>query len=218
MENENDATSANYLEVDLGAIAHNTAQVRRLAGSEIRLFAAVKANAFGFGVGEVADVVLASGADGLAMVEVSDAVKLRRRGIGQPILLYSGSLATSHVIRACDEYGLMPTLTDWTSAAAYSALVARPLKAFVKVNEGLERNGVAPESAVDLVKAIRKLPKIEIEGIYTHIHVPPQLESLEYALLLCRECHWSLSFCRGVWCGNVVAIDSNHPELGRSSS
>jgi len=177
---ENDATSANYFEVDLGAIAHNTAQVRRLAGNETRIYAAVKANAYGFGVGEVADVVLASGADALALVEVADAVELRRRGIRQPMLLYSGSLATNHVIRACDEYGLMPTLVDWTGSAAYSSLASRPLKAFVKVDVGLERNGVASEAAVDLVKGIRKLPRIEIEGVYTHLHMPPELESSEY--------------------------------------
>ena len=177
---ENDVTSANYFEVDLGAIAHNTGQVRRLVGGETRLFAAVKANAYGFGVAEVADVVLASGGDGLAMVEVSHAVKLRRRGIRQPILLYSGSLASSHVIRAVDDYGLMPTLVDLTSSAAYSSLASHPVKAFVKVDVGLERNGVAPESALVLIQEIRKLPRIEIEGIYTHLHVPLQLDSNEY--------------------------------------
>jgi alanine racemase len=177
---EHEATSANYFEVDLGAISHNTAEVRRLAGNATRIFAAVKANAYGFGVGEVADVVLASGADALALVDVSDGVKLRRRGIRQPILLYSGSLATHQVVNAIDEYELIPTLVDWNGAAAYSSLAYRPLKAFVKVDVGLERNGVAPEAALDLVKAIRKLPKIQIEGIYTHLHVPAQLESTEY--------------------------------------
>jgi alanine racemase len=180
MASENDATSANYLEVDLGAIAHNTAQVRRLAGNETRIFAAVKANAYGFGIGAVADVVLASGADALAMVEVADAVKLRGSGIRQPILLYSGSLPTSSVVSAIDDYGLMPTLADLTGSAAYSSLASHALKAFVKVDVGLERNGAAPEAAVDLVKAIRKLPRIEIDGIYTHLHVPAQLDSTEY--------------------------------------
>jgi len=177
---EDDATSANYFEVDLGAIAHNSAEVRRLAGDQTRIFAAVKANAYGFGVGEVADVVLASGADALALVEVSDAVELRRRGIRQPILLYSGSLASRHVVRACDDYGLMPTLADWTGSAAYSSLASRPVKAFVKVDVGLERNGVAPEEAVEFIKRILRLPRIEIEGVYTHFHVPPELESSEY--------------------------------------
>lgn len=177
---ENGATSANYFEVDLGAIAHNTAQVRLAAGNATRIFAAVKANAYGFGVGPVADVVLASGADALALVEVADAVKLRGRGIRQPILLYSGSLPTIPVVRAIDDYGLMPTLSDLSGSTAYSSLASRPLKAFVKVDVGLERNGVAPEAAVELVKAIRKLPRIEVDGIYTHLHVPAQLDSTEY--------------------------------------
>jgi alanine racemase len=173
-------TSANYFEVDLGAIAHNTAEVRRVAGAGRQIFAAVKANAYGFGVGEVADVVLASGADALALVDVGEGVKLRQRGIRQPILIYSGSLATSQVIRAIDDYELTPTLVDWAGSVAYSSLASRPLKAFLKVDVGLERNGIAPESAVELIKAVRELSNLELEGIYTHFHVPAQLESTEY--------------------------------------
>jgi alanine racemase len=174
------ATSPNCFEVDLGAIAHNTAEVRRVAGTDTRIFAAVKANAYGFGVSEVADVVLASGADALALVDIADGVKLRERGVRHPILIYAGSLATNSVVNAIDQYELMPTLVDWESSAQYSSLASRPFKAFIKVDVGQERNGIAPEQAVDLVKAVRRLPNIELEGIYTHLHVPAQGESEAY--------------------------------------
>lgn len=165
-------TSTNCFEIDLDAIAQNTAEVRRLAGSDVRIFAAVKANGYGFGLSEVVDVALASGADGIALVEVSAAVNLRKRGIDRPILLYAGSLANVSVIGAVDDFGLMPTLANWDDAVAYSSLATRSIKAFIKIDVGLERHGIYPESGVDFVKAVRRLPNVSVEGIYTHLHVP----------------------------------------------
>jgi alanine racemase len=180
LASENGTTSPNCFEVDLDAVAHNTAEVRRVAGADTTIFAAVKANAYGFGISEVSDVVLGAGADALAMVEVSEAVKLRRRGVRQPILIYAGSLATNHVVGAIEQYDLMPTLVDLDTSAAYSSLASKRIKAFMKVDVGQERNGVAPELAIGLIKAVRNLPNIELEGIYTHLHVPGQDESNTY--------------------------------------
>src|SRR2546421_334223 len=71
----------NRFEVDLGAIAHNAATIRRLVGPSCKIFAALKADAYGYGIAAVAPAVAAAGVDGISLVSVADAVSLRQRGV-----------------------------------------------------------------------------------------------------------------------------------------
>ena len=102
----------NVFEVDLDAIAFNVAALRQRIGSDVELLAALKANAYGFGIERVSETVLSAGANGLAMVDVEHAVSLRRRGIEAPMLLYGGTPLSADVVRAVEDYRLWPTLLD----------------------------------------------------------------------------------------------------------
>jgi alanine racemase len=169
---DEDLRRPNVFEIDLGAVAHNLDQVRRAVGPATRIFAALKADAYGFGLGAVAEVVAAGGGDAIAVADVADAVALRARGIDLPILLYAGNLAGPREIAAVEAYGLTPTILDRAGAAAYSAALGGRLGVFVKVDVGLERLGVAPEQAGGLIDHIRALPNLELRGLYTHLDVP----------------------------------------------
>jgi len=59
-----------WAEVDLRAIAHNVRELRRITKPEARLMAAVKANAYGHGMVEVAKAVLQNGADELGVARI----------------------------------------------------------------------------------------------------------------------------------------------------
>lgn len=161
----------NCFEVDLGAIAHNAAAIRRFVGPACTLFAALKADAYGYGIAAVAPVVLGAGVDALSLVSVSDAVALRRRGIQAPILLYPGVPLSAPSIAAIDEHALMPTVLDLDAARALSAQVRRPLRIFVKIDVGLERLGIAPAGAVAFIQALAQLPHLTVHGVYAHMHV-----------------------------------------------
>jgi alanine racemase len=163
----------NVFEVDLDAIAHNVRSLRQHIGGDVQLFAALKANAYGFGIERVADTVVEAGADGLAVVEVDHAVALRQRGIDVPILLYGGTPASADLVAAAEEHDLTPTLLDVQDAQTYERHATRRLKAFLKFDVGLERLGATPEDTPTLGIALRSLRHIELRGVYTHLHVPP---------------------------------------------
>ena len=78
----------NWVEVDAAAIAHNIAALRHLVGPGVRIFAALKGNACGFGVAKAARVVADAGADALAVVDLADAMRIREAGVRLPVLLY----------------------------------------------------------------------------------------------------------------------------------
>jgi alanine racemase len=174
----------NVLEVDLDAIAHNVCSLLRHVGGGVKVFAALKANAYGFGIERVADTVVAAGASGIALVEVDDALSLRQRGIRVPILLYGGVPASAELVATVQEHDLTPTLLDLEDARSYAHHATRPLNAFLKLDVGLERLGASPEEMPVLAPELRALPHIELDGVYTHLHVPPHAHAQDYRAYL----------------------------------
>jgi alanine racemase len=159
------------LEVDLDAAAHNLGAVRRLVGPDRRVFAVVKADGYGFGAAEMGAVFARSGADWLAVADLSEGVRLRERGLTVPILVYPNSLPGA----AADAlaHRLVPTLVDLESARAYSQAAAAPCEIFVKVDVGLERLGVPAEQAVKTILTMLELPRLTLGGLCAHPHAEP---------------------------------------------
>ena len=174
------ARRPNLLRVDLGAIAHNLAEVRRIAGSGVRIVAALKADAYGFGLERVADTVVGAGAEMIAVADIADALRLREHGVDVPVLLYPGSLANPAAVEAVEAHALMPTILDRESAQCYAAHAGGPVRVFIKIDVGLERLGVLPDRAVALARQVRALPRLELHGVYTHVDVPGGPRAEEY--------------------------------------
>ena len=174
------ARRPNLLRVDLGAIAHNLAEVRRIAGSEVRIVAALKADAYGFGLERVADTVVGAGAEMIAVADIADALRLREHGVDVPVLLYPGSLANPAAVEAVEAHALMPTILDRESAQCYAAHAGGPVRVFIKIDVGLERLGVLPDRAAALARQVRALPRLELHGVYTHVDVPGGPRAEEY--------------------------------------
>lgn len=162
----------NRVEVDAAAIAGNIWSIRRALRSGTKIYAALKANAYGFGLDSVARIVCKAGVDGIALTDQRDAIALRQAGIRLPILLYGGNLADESTVAAAIRHDLTPTLLDHATAELYSRLATRPVPVFVKIDVGLERLGLIAEEAADFVAWLGTLPRLELRGLYTHAAVP----------------------------------------------
>jgi alanine racemase len=156
------------LEVDLAAAAENIRAVRRLVGPERRLFAVVKADGYGFGAAEMGAVFARHGADYLAVADLSEAVRLRERGITTPILVYPNALPEAAATAIA--HGVIPTVVDVDGARACSEAARAPCSIYVKVDVGLERLGVPAEQAVKTILAMLELPHLVLGGICAHPH------------------------------------------------
>jgi alanine racemase len=165
----------NRFDVDLGAITHNLAALRHLLPGGTRICAAVKADAYGFGLLPVARTLAAAGVDLLGLVDLRDAVALRRDGITGPILLYGGNLAGERMMRQINAHDLIVTVGDGRAlAVAERHGHAVPTRVFIEIDVGLERLGSPVGEAASLVKAAATSAAISLEGVYTHMHVPKQ--------------------------------------------
>ena len=69
-------------------------------------------------------------------------------------------------------YGLTATVASHESADVLSesaALLGRKAKVHIKVDTGMGRLGLPPEAIPELVRYVSGLPRLEIEGIFTHL-------------------------------------------------
>jgi alanine racemase len=155
-----------WADIDLAALAHNLTLVRRLAGRR-RLIASVKANAYGHGAVKVARELARLGVDTLWTGSIDEALAIRAAGIDARILLFGGYLPDD--IPALLRHGLTPTIHDRAGAQAVSVAAAGPTPVYVKIDSGLGRLGVPVADADELVEEIAGLPRVVIEGIYTHL-------------------------------------------------
>ena len=124
--------------IHLSALRHNYLEAKRRAPSA-KAWAVVKADAYGHGL-DRAVKALADVADGFAVIELDAAVRLRERGVRQPVLLLEGffSPADLDVVRDCK---LSATLH---CRAQVEMLLARPdvrPPLFLKFNTGMNRLG-----------------------------------------------------------------------------
>jgi alanine racemase len=158
------------LEIDLDAAAGNVRAVRQLVGPERKIFAVIKADGYGHGAAEMGRVFAANGADALGVADLAEGIRLRRRGLTCPILVYPNSLPEA--APSALAHGLIPTLVDLEGARAYADAAAGPCDVFVKIDVGLERLGVPAEQAVKVITAMLELPHLRLAGICAHPHAP----------------------------------------------
>lgn len=169
------------LTVDLDAINRNLEVVAELAGGTTVL-AAVKANAYGHGLVEVARSIEAAGtAQWLGVATVSEAVALRTAGIRLPLLKFTITLAeelpqalAADVVFTVGDVDAITALAD---AAQKAGIIAT---AHLKLDTGMRRIGAEPDDAVDLARLITGHPHLSLGGIYTHLPVSDTVDGHDF--------------------------------------
>ena len=171
-----------WAEIDLRSISHNIKQIKSLLSPSTRLMAVVKANAYGHGILEVAGRVLSDGAEALGVARIGEAIRIREAGFDAPILIFGHT--PPEMAGALIDYNLTQTFWSYQTARLLSDAVLsmnRKIKAHLKVDTGMGRLGILscdlcqpienidiPDHVVKEVESIKRLPGIDLEGIYTH--------------------------------------------------
>jgi alanine racemase len=154
-----------YALIDLDALRQNVSVLRSLAPHS-RVFAVVKANAYGHGLDRIIDAV--RGADGLAMLDLAEAERVRAAGWRGPVLLLEG-VFEARDLELCSRLGLWHTVHQDQQIEALSKHKTQdPHRVFLKLNSGMNRLGFAPHRYRSAWARLQALPQVDEISLMTH--------------------------------------------------
>ena len=147
------------------ALRHNLARMLE-AAPDARVWAVVKANAYGHGIERVYEAL--RGADGFALLDLQEAERVRALGWRGPILLLEGAFEPRD-LELCSRLGLWHAVhcdeqIDWL--AAHKTQV--PHRVFLKMNSGMNRLGFGPQRLRAAWSRLDALPQVEEISLMTH--------------------------------------------------
>ena len=147
------------------ALAHNLTRARA-AAPDARLWAVVKADAYGHGI-ERAYAGL-RGADGFALLDLAEAERVRALGWRGPILLLEGVFEPRdlELVSRLDLWHTVHCVEQIDWLAAHKTAAAQHV--FLKMNSGMNRLGFRPESYRAAWARLGALPQVGEVGLMTH--------------------------------------------------
>ncbi len=158
-----------WAEINLGNLAYNFNQVKKMLAPQTRIMVTVKADAYGHGLIKVAQRLASCGVDYLGVASIDEGILLRQAKLNLPLLILGMALKSD--IAAIFKYRLIPSVCteELTLALNRKAkMLGKKIDVHVKVDTGMGRIGVLHQDAFEFVKYIYRLKFINIEGIFTH--------------------------------------------------
>ncbi|HMN19943.1 MAG TPA: alanine racemase [Ottowia sp.] len=151
--------------IHTAALRHNLARLCAAAPGA-RLWAVVKANAYGHGIERAYEGL--RGADGFALLDLAEAERVRALGWRGPILLLEGAFEPRD-LETCSRLALWHTVhcdaqVDWL--ALHKTHV--PHHVFLKLNSGMNRLGFAPARYRAVHARLQALPQVAEITHMTH--------------------------------------------------
>jgi alanine racemase len=151
--------------IHTSALAHNLLRARQ-ALPDVRVWAVVKANAYGHGIERV--FVGLRSADGFALLDLAEAERVRALGWRGPVLLLEGVFEPRD-LEACSRLNLWHVVhtaeqIDWLAAHKTQS----GHRVFLKLNSGMNRLGFAPQAYRSAWARLNALPQVDEISLMTH--------------------------------------------------
>jgi len=170
-----------WAEIDLDALAHNLHVIQEHLGPEVKVLAAVKANAYGHGAVQCARRLQKEGVDWFGIALPEEGAELRQAGITKPILCLAGFWEGQE--RACLQQKLTPVvyrldmIEALDNAAREAGLVA---DVHVKIDTGMGRLGVPSEEVAEFSTALKRFQSVRVAGLMTHLAAADELSREDF--------------------------------------
>ena len=146
------------------AVSHNIERARQASGAKV--WATIKANAYGHGIERIFKGL--QSADGLAMLDFTEAQLVRELGWEKPVLMLEGGFEMADY-KLAEQLNLTMVIhcieqLEWLEQAALS----KPLNVYLKVNSGMNRVGFAPNIYRGVYHRVRALACVGEITCMTH--------------------------------------------------
>jgi alanine racemase len=154
-----------FATIHADALGHNLAAVRKHAPRS-QVMAVIKANAYGHGVERAARALQA--ADGFAVLDLQEALRLRAAGVTKPVLLLEGFFNPAD-LELVPKHSLTPVIHNPEQLEMLKhATLAGDIDVYLKVNSGMNRLGFGVDTLRAAYNALRMHPQVKNLTLMTH--------------------------------------------------
>jgi len=159
----------NWCEISAGAIRWNIEQFRRRLDPSAEFGAVVKANAYGHGMLEVAELARQAGVEWLCVNGIDEAGALRRAGHGARMLVM-GYVPLDRLGEVV-ELDLRPVVYNLETLGRLDELarrLGRRVPVHLKLETGTQRQGIDREHVAEFARRVVEAEGLLLEGVTTH--------------------------------------------------
>ncbi len=151
--------------INLAALAHNLG-VARAHAPHAKVFAVIKANAYGHGLLRAAGALRA--ADGFAVVEFDAALRLRAAGYAQRIVLLEGFFDRRELTEGAARRLATVVHGDEQLRLLDGLAAGARLDVLLKINSGMNRLGFAPDAVARVHARLQEHPGVGKVTLMSH--------------------------------------------------
>ena len=171
----------NTLIINKKRLIHNIEQIKKYInksgtddkGNPVQIIAVVKANGYGLGIVEYTKLLIDNGISFFGVATIEEALKLRKAGIKEDILLMS-STAIKEDIEELIKNNIILTLgskEDIETIEEIAQKENKKIRCHLKIDTGLGRYGFLYNKREQLVELIKNTKNIQIEGTFSHFSI-----------------------------------------------
>ena len=171
-----------WIELDAGALHQNLKWFRKRAQNK-QIIPVLKANAYGYGAGEILEILKDTDTQMIACACTEEAVFFRTHGWTGDILILGGTFASDMAL--LEKYHLTQALVDPSYAEMLEESGVR-CDVHIAVDTGMHRIGFDPED-VSSIEAVFASGRLRVTGMFTHLCASDRKENRDFTMKqICR--------------------------------
>ena len=195
-----------WAEISLEAILENLRVIRKHVGTQRKILAVVKSNAYGLGAVPISKALQKAGTEWFGVTCANEGIELREAGIRKRILILTGfwpgeeqRLIKNNLTAAVFRVGDLRHLERSAQAVGGKGRVPFHLK----INTGMNRLGISPDEIETFARTLADCKHIQLEGTFTHFasaedFTAQQTDDQERRFLMCLERMRALGVSPGI--------------------
>ena len=161
--------------IDLSALTFNLKLVKKIA-KDCKVMAVLKANAYGHGL--IESVKAIKSAEGIAILTIEEAFKIRKAGFKNTILLLEGLFAAEDIHQAEKLNINIVIHNDQQMDYLSDVSLKKPINVHLKINTGMNRLGFPPSQVDYLIENLNANPNVFDITLMTHFATADEKEGI----------------------------------------
>lgn len=160
-------------EINLDAIDYNIKSIRKRVPVGTKILGTIKADGYGHGALEVAEVLRKNGVEMFSVALLDEAIFLRKNGVKEDIIILG--FTPAHCAEELLKYEIIQTISSVDEAEAVSEAavkLGKTAKIHIKIDTGMGRLGFIPcQQSVEEIMKIDRMDSVKIDGMFTHFAI-----------------------------------------------